>query len=267
LASCVGPCRVSTATTARREPHRVHEVDVAARFRAPSATVAASRAPVPERAGGSLVVLRARSSSTLSRRPGRKPASSPGIPRDPPARADLATATAKAPHRAPLHRPAPQRPLPGRRRHRPFGLWRTTPEVSFRPRGFAPPRRFAPLIAPSPGLPPCPRRSAFRAGNRETSPSRCRSGFAAFPARSRARHPFPAPSPRREHPSKDSPHPQPYRVTAALPLLALSRRASSTSRRSRCRSRRSAGSARSDRLQGLAPPMGPYHPSPCADVE
>jgi hypothetical protein len=51
----------------------------------------------------------------------------------------------RRPTSSPLHRHAPLRPLPARCRHRAFGPWHTMPGVLFRPRGFAPPRRFSPL--------------------------------------------------------------------------------------------------------------------------
>jgi len=50
------------------------------------------------------------------------------------------------PTRSPLHRHAPWRPLPARRRA--FGPGSTRPWIPFRPRGFAPPRRFSPPSAP-----------------------------------------------------------------------------------------------------------------------
>jgi len=46
---------------------------------------------------------------------------------------------------SPLHRHPTQRPLPRRPEGRRFGLEGSTPEVSFRPRGFSPPRRLPPL--------------------------------------------------------------------------------------------------------------------------
>jgi hypothetical protein len=52
----------------------------------------------------------------------------------------------RCPTRSPLHRHAPWRPLPARRRA--FGPGSTRPRIPFRPRGFAPPRRFSPPSAP-----------------------------------------------------------------------------------------------------------------------
>jgi hypothetical protein len=46
----------------------------------------------------------------------------------------------------PFHRHASQRPLPRRPESRRFGPEGSTPEVSFRPRGFSPPRRVPPLL-------------------------------------------------------------------------------------------------------------------------
>jgi len=100
--------------------------------------------------------------------------------------------------------PLPSRPFLSTPRSQGFDRrWDTTPIVSFRPRGFAPPRRFSPGRAP------------------ELVASRYRTGFAPFP-----RWPtrFPGPSstfPMRTHPSKNSPRQQPFRITAACCLLAV----------------------------------------------
>jgi len=64
------------------------------------------------------------------------------------------------------------------------------------------------------------------------------------------------------YPSKDSPHPQPYRVTTACALLPFPRRVARTSRvRVAARTVQSA-SRRERRLQGFALWMGPYHRAP-----
>jgi hypothetical protein len=100
-----------------------------------------------------------------------------------------------------------QASLPG------FGLRGTTSEVAFRPRGFAPPRRFAPLD-----------------GSRACCIPQPVVGFVAFPCAPTCEPRGPkteraapaSPSPRRvSYPPKDSPRPQPYRITAALAPLPL----------------------------------------------
>jgi len=105
------------------------------------------------------------------------------------------------------------------------GPWRrfeaTSPEIPFRPRGFAPPRRFPPRAELRACCIPLPI-----------------LGFAAFPYRSR-RLPkqgrrsgtFPQ---RNSHPSKETPRRQPHRVTAAVALLPLARRASRRPFRDAC---------------------------------
>jgi len=117
-----------------------------------------------------------------------------------------------------------QASLPG------FGLRGTTSEVVFRPRGFAPPRRFAPLD-----------------GSRACCIPQPVVGFVAFPcgpvcrphgpktARAAPASPFPR---RLSYPPKDSPRPQPYRVTAALAPLPLPSPLRRASRPPRCQDAR-----------------------------
>ena len=64
------------------------------------------------------------------------------------------------------------------------------------------------------------------------------------------------------YPSKDSPHPQPCRVTTACALLPFPRCAARSSRV--CVAARAVHSASrcERRLQGFALGMGPYHPAP-----
>ena len=71
--------------------------------------------------------------------------------------------------------------------------------------------------------------------------------------------PFPA---MLSYPSKDSPHPQPYRVTTACALLPFSRSAARTSRGRVAASTVQSASRFEHRLQGFALWMGPYHRAP-----
>jgi len=148
----------------------------------------------------------------------------------------------------PLHRHATERPLP----HAPcgscFGSEGTTLEIPFRPRGFAPPRRFPPL------------------GGRGLVASRCQSwgssrfvlsGSQSAPGRIQLPSGVPTPSPRRfSHPSKDSPRRQPHHVTVAVAPLPFPLIPLRTSNRLRCQSRPSM-------LHGTAAPAS----RPCSAIE
>jgi hypothetical protein len=78
--------------------------------------------------------------------------------------------TGSKPEHPPLHRLPPRRPLPRRCRHLRFGPDDSSSRVPFRPRGFAPPRRFPPPFTPLPGLPSSPRGES---GSRGLVASRC----------------------------------------------------------------------------------------------
>jgi hypothetical protein len=113
---------------------------------------------------------------------------------------------------APLHRHVPRASTPDGVTTA-FGLPVSRPIDSFRPRGFAPPRRFPP-----------------HRGSRACCIPLPVLGFVAFPASVAAAWPKPATvdgkrSPRRvSHPSKNPPRLQPYRVTTALAFLPLPNR-------------------------------------------
>ena len=94
--------------------------------------------------------------------------------------------------------------------------------------------------------------SVFSARSRGLVASRCQSWgsprFRFVPPVSRLY----VPSPRRSYPSKDSTHPQPYRVTTAYCLLDVHTSRCSRLQGSRCRSRPSARFPLRARLQGFA---------------
>ena len=128
----------------------------------------------------------------------------------------------------PFHRHDPRASTPTGHRCPASASEEPTSEVLFRPRGFAPPRRFPPL-----------------ADSRACCIPQPVVGFAAFPTRRsghgtvrrppvqhRRRHPRDVIS----YPPKNSPRRQPHRVTAAVALLPFLR------------------------LQGLAPSSSPYLP-------
>jgi hypothetical protein len=143
--------------------------------------------------------------------------------------------------RTPLHRHARVHPLPPRTLAGPGHRSEATSlEIPFRPRGFAPPRRF-PLHM-----------------SRGLVASRCRSWgslrFQPVPvvaeAMTRGR-----PSPQRvSHPSKESPRQQPHRVTAAVAFLPFPRALCGAPSRPRFQVRGSSLLARLRRLQGVSPP-------------
>jgi hypothetical protein len=119
----------------------------------------------------------------------------------------------------PLHRPAPRRPLPRRCRHRRFGSRSTTSEVLFRPRGFAPPRRFSPPFAPLPGLPPGRAETRFRMGVAGLLHPAADQGSPRFRFRSALAHHQRVPGfPATRTPFEGIPQPQPYPVTRATCL-------------------------------------------------
>ena len=101
--------------------------------------------------------------------------------------------------------------------------------------------------------------SVFSARSRGLVASRCQSWgsprFRFVPPVSRLY----VPSPRRSYPSKDSTHPQPYRVTTAYCLLDVHTSRCSRLQGSRCRSRPSARFPLRARLQGFALRVSPYH--------
>jgi len=145
-----------------------------------------------------------------------------------------------------------RRPLPARCRHRTFGPWSTRPGVPFRPRGFAPPRRFSP--PPAPEWEPAPwgvRVAGLLHPAADHGVRLVSSATVLLPG-----HPL---LPRDvSYPSKDSPHLQPYRVTTASAFLTFHRRAARASGVSRCRSIPSARLPPRARLQGFALRMSPY---------
>jgi hypothetical protein len=108
----------------------------------------------------------------------------------------------------PLCRHAQRVSTPGDRSlHRTDGATR---QFSFRPRGFTPPRRFAPHNGARVCCTPQPARGSPRFG--PSCPRR----------RPRATAGGRGPSPRRgSHPSKSFPRQQPYRITAAVAFLPL----------------------------------------------
>jgi len=117
------------------------------------------------------------------------------------------------PTRSPLHRHAPWRPLPARRRA--FGPGSTRPWIPFRHRGFAPPRRFSPPSAPK-------RMDLAVRESRACCIPLPIVGFIAFRG-SPAVASRMVRSSRRLHPSKDSPRAQPVRVSTACCPLAVGR--------------------------------------------
>jgi hypothetical protein len=129
-----------------------------------------------------------------------------------------------SPTSSPLHRHALWRPLPVGCLHPAFGPWHTMPEVSFRPCGFAPLRRFAPPIVPENAHPcGCLRvagllhPAANRGVRRVSGLSVLLPGRTSLPRDA-------------TYPSKDSTRPQPYRVTTALAFLTFTHRAVRASR-------------------------------------
>jgi hypothetical protein len=120
---------------------------------------------------------------------------------------------------SPLHRPAPRRPLPRRCRHRRFGSRSTTSKVLFRPRGFAPPRRFSPPFAPLPELPPGRAETRFRMGVAGLLHPAADQGSPRFRCRRPlAHHQWTPRFPATRTPFEGIPQPQPYPVTRATCL-------------------------------------------------
>jgi len=117
----------------------------------------------------------------------------------------------------------------------------------FRPRGFSPPRRFAPPFAPSPGLPrDLPKEIPLRvAGLLHPAANR---GVRRVSGRVPLLPGVPAILAPLSYPSKDSPHPQPYRVTTAFCLPAVP-------------------SPRCSNLPGFALPLAPFNPHRTASVD